>query len=92
MLNSEIDMIEEQNLKIQNELKTHAEVNAMSNAQKEEAKANLQKEIDECNGQIENKENQIKDIERQMIRIRDFVWSMVGKFNDSRFSLAVASH
>ena len=57
VLNSEIDMIEEQNLKIQNELKTHAEVNAMSNAQKEEAKANLQKEIDECKGQIDNKEN-----------------------------------
>ena len=85
-------MIEEQNLKIQNELKTHAEVNAMSNAQKEEAKANLQKEIDECKGQIDNKENQIKDIEGQMIKIRDFVWAMVGKFNDSRFSLAVASH
>ena len=27
-----------------------------------------------------------------MHRIRDFVWSMIGKFNDSRFQLAVASH
>jgi len=27
-----------------------------------------------------------------MIRIRDYVWSMISKFNDSRFQLAVASH
>ena len=27
-----------------------------------------------------------------MIRIKDFVWSMISKFNESRFQLAVASH
>ena len=31
VLNSEIDLIEEQNRNIEQELKTHAEVNAMSN-------------------------------------------------------------
>ena len=42
VLNSEIDLIEEQNRNIEDELKTHAEVNAMSSQQKEEAKNNLQ--------------------------------------------------
>ena len=92
VLNSEIDMIEEQNRNINEELKTHAEVNAMSTQQKEQAKANLQVEIDECKGQIGAKESQIKDIEGQMIRIRDFVWNMITKFTESRFHLSVASH
>ena len=65
VLNSEIDLIEEQNRNIEDELKTHAEVHAMSSKQKEEAKGNLQSEIDECKGQIANKESQINDIEHQ---------------------------
>ena len=92
VLNSEIDMIEEQNRNIEDELKTHAQVNAMSSHQKEEAKLNLQNEINECKAQIASKESQIGDIENQMVRIRDFVWSMISKFNESRFQLAVASH
>ncbi len=92
VLNSEIDMIEEQNRNIKDELKTHAEVNAMTSQQKEEAKKNLQKEIDDCKNSIAAKENQIGDIEHQMVRIRDYVWSMINKFNESRFQLAVASH
>ena len=64
----------------------------MSTQQKEQAKANLQVEIDECKGQIGAKESQIKDIEGQMIRIRDFVWNMITKFTESRFHLSVASH
>ena len=48
MLNSEIDLIEEQNRNIEEELKTHKEVSDMTSAQKEEAKANLQNEINEC--------------------------------------------
>ena len=85
-------MIEEQNRNIKDELKTHAEVNAMSSQQKEEAKKNLQKEIDDCKNSISAKESQIGDIENQMVRIRDYVWSMINKFNESRFQLAVASH
>ena len=92
VLNSEIDMIEEQNRNIEAELKSHAEIHAMSSQQKEEAKGNLQNEIDECRNQIEAKESQISDIENQMVRIRDYVWSMISKFNDSRFQLAVAAH
>ena len=92
MLNSEIDMIEEQNTSINEELKRHAELNQMTSQQKEEAKSNLQNEIDECKRQIEAKESQIKDIENQMIRIRDYVWSMISEFNNSRFQLSVASH
>jgi len=52
MLNSEIDMIEEQNTSINEELKRHAELNQMTSQQKEEAKSNLQNEIDECKRQI----------------------------------------
>ena len=92
VLNSEIDMIEEQNRNIEAELKSHAEIHAMSSQQKEEAKGNLQNEIDECRNQIEAKESQISDIENQMVRIRDYVWSMISKFNESRFQLAVAAH
>ena len=57
VLNSEIDLIEEQNRNIEDELKTHAEVNAMSSQQKEEAKGNLQQEIDDCKAQIAAKES-----------------------------------
>lgn len=39
---------------------------------------------------IELRELQIKDIESQMGSIRDHVWLMIEKFNDSHFSLAVA--
>ena len=92
MLNSEIDMIEEQNQNINEELKRHAELNNMTSQQKEEAKNNLQSEINECKSQIAAKESQINDIENQMIRIRDYCWSMISKFNDSRFQLSVASH
>jgi hypothetical protein len=92
MLNSEIDMIEEQNHSINEELKKHAELNAMTSQQKEEAKTNLQNEIDECKRQIQAKESQINDIENQMIKIRDYVWSMIHEFNKSRFQLSVASH
>lgn len=92
VLNSEIDMIDEQNKNIREELKTHAEVNAMTTKQKEEAKANLQVEIDDAKAAINSKESQIKDIENQMIRIKDFVWTMITHFNESRFQLAVASH
>mmetsp|Transcript_30493 Transcript_30493/g.40562 ORF Transcript_30493/g.40562 Transcript_30493/m.40562 type:complete len:321 (-) Transcript_30493:123-1085(-) len=92
MLNSEIDMIEEQNHTINEELKKHAELNAMTSQQKEEAKTNLQNEIDECKRQIQAKESQINDIENQMIKIRDYVWSMIHEFNKSRFQLSVASH
>jgi len=63
MLNSEIDMIEEQNQNINEELKRHAELNNMSSQQKGEAKTNLQNEINECKSQIASKESQINDIE-----------------------------
>ena len=63
MLNSEIDMIEEQNQNINEELKKHAELNNMTSNQKEEAKTNIQHEIDEIKVQIADKESQINDIE-----------------------------
>ena len=92
MLNSEIDMIEEQNHNINEELKKHAELNSMTSQQKEEAKSNLQNEINECKQSIATKEEQINNIENQMIRIRDYCWSMVNEFNSRRFQLSVASH
>ena len=63
MLNSEIDMIEEQNQNINEELKKHAELNDMTSQQKEEAKKSLKNEMDDCNYQIETKQAQITAIE-----------------------------
>ena len=63
MLNSEIDMIEEQNRNINEELKRHAELHAMTTAQKEDAKKQLEHEINECRSQIDAKASQINEIE-----------------------------
>ena len=57
VLNSEIDMIEEQNRQIEDELKTHSEVHAMSSQQKDEAKKNINNEIEECKAAIGAKDN-----------------------------------
>lgn len=41
---------------------------------------------------IDSKEVQIKDIEKQMVEIKDIAWEMVNSFKDSHFFLAVAQH
>merc|ERR1712232_161001 len=69
MLNSEIDMIEEQNKNIENEIKRHEELLAMNDKEKEEVRANLEQEMKDMKSQIEAKETQIKVIEGQMTDI-----------------------
>lgn len=64
----------------------------MSEAEKSTAKEQLQKEIDDMRTMNAAKEAQIGDIENQMCEIKDHVAEMVNKFEDSHFSLAVATH
>jgi hypothetical protein len=92
MLNSDIDMIEEQNKSIEQEIKRHEQLSSMSEAEKATARANLQKEIDEMKTKNQGKEGQICDIETQMHEIKDYVQAMVEKFDLSHFILAVAYH
>jgi len=92
MLNSEIDMIEEQNKNIENEIKRHEQLLAMNDKEKAEVRENLEQEMADMKAQIEAKETQIKVIEGQMTDIKNHVWAMVEKFKDSHFNLSVASH
>ena len=64
MLNSEIDMIDEQNKNIEAEIKRHEELLAMNDKDKAEIKENLEKEMAAMKDQIEAKESQIKIIEK----------------------------
>ena len=92
MLNSEIDMIEEQNKNIENEIKRHEQLLAMNDKEKAEVRENLEQEMADMKAQIDAKETQIKVIEGQMTDIKNHVWAMVEKFKDSHFNLSVASH
>ena len=56
MLNSEIDMIEEQNKNIEAEIKRHEELLEMNDKDKAEVRENLEKEMMEMKAQIEGKE------------------------------------
>lgn len=91
MLNSDIDMIEEQNKHIEQEIKRHEQLSSMSDAQKATARQEIHKEIDEMREKNLAKEAQIGDIEQQMVEIKDHVESMIKNFDKSHFNLAVAS-
>ena len=52
MLNSEIDMIEEQNKNIENEIKRHEQLLAMNDKEKAEARENLEQEMKDMKAQI----------------------------------------
>lgn len=56
MLNSEIDMIEEQNKNIEAEIKRHEELLEMNDKDKAEVRDNLEKEMQDMKAQIEAKE------------------------------------
>ena len=64
MLNSEIDMIEEQNKMIEAEINKHEELGKMSEKEKEVMRQNLKKNIDEMHDQMNDKDMQIKEVER----------------------------
>lgn len=76
-LNSEIDMIEEQNKNIEQEIKTLEEVGNLTEKEKEVVRQRLLKQIEESDAQTLEKSNQIKNIEDQMFTIKNHVWSMV---------------
>ena len=92
MLNSEIDMIEEQNKNIEFEIRKHEELGEMTEKEKQKMRADLGKEIDEMGAQMNEKEQQIRSVEEQMAQIKDHVSTMVSLFKQSQFFLSVAQH
>ena len=64
MLNSEIDMIEEQNKNIESEIQRHEQLLEMNDKDKAEVKENLSKEMADMKDQIAAKESQIQNIEK----------------------------
>jgi len=91
-LNSEIDMIEEQNKSIEAEIKRHEELGEMNDKEKEVVRQKLKKQIEENDTQMKEKDNQIKNIEQQMITIKSHVFNMVDNFKKSHFFLSVAQN
>jgi hypothetical protein len=63
MLNSEIDMIEEQNRNIEAEIRKHEELGEMTEKEKEVMRTNLKNDIDDMQRQIDERGSQISDIE-----------------------------
>ena len=92
MLNSEIDMIDEQNKNIESEIRRHELQGDLTEKQKAEAREQLQQEINEVRASTESKDLQIKEVESQMTQIKDFVFKMVDMFKSSKFFLAVAQN
>ena len=92
MLNSEIDMIEEQNKTIEAEIKRHEELGEMTEKEKDQMRQQQKKQLMELEDQMKEKDNQIKTIENQMITIKNFVWNMVDNFKKSHFFLSVAQN
>ena len=92
MLNSDIDMIEEQNTHIQLEIERHQQLGEMTDKEKEVVRQRLKTEIEDRSTQVTDKENQIKSIEGQLTRIKNAVQSMVENFRLSHFFLSVAQN
>jgi len=90
MLNSETDMIEEQNKQIENEIQRYEAQGQMSEQEKEKLKQDLRRQADLIRSQMEDKESQIKQIEGQMLDIKESVEAMSNKFDESKFALSVA--
>ena len=57
MLNSEIDMIEEQNRNIEAEIRKHEELGQMTEKEKENMRTNLKNEIEETQKQCDEKDS-----------------------------------
>lgn len=90
-LNSDIDVIEEQNKHIEAEIKRHEELSQLSEKEKRSLKQKLRQDIQDIKYATATKEAQIKEVENQMIEIKDFVQTMVTNFQESEFNLAVTS-
>uniref|UniRef100_A0A7S3IZE9 ODAD1 central coiled coil region domain-containing protein n=1 Tax=Strombidium inclinatum TaxID=197538 RepID=A0A7S3IZE9_9SPIT len=90
MLNSEIDMIEEHNKAIETEIKRHEELGDMTEKEKEIVRQKLSEKVEESNALHNEKDQQIKLMEKNMVAIKDSVWRMVDEFKKSNFFLSVA--
>lgn len=64
MLNSDIDMIEEQNRHIESEIKRHEQLSELSDQEKDSMKQSLHNEIEDMKCKNNAKEAQIVDIEQ----------------------------
>ena len=91
MLNSDIDMVEEQNKQIAEEIEYHGKLISMSNAEKTTAPQNLATDREGNNTSNARRQAQTSNFESQMSQIKDFVEQMVACFRSSHFKLAVAS-
>jgi vacuolar-type H+-ATPase subunit I/STV1 len=92
MLNSEIDMIEEQNKNIESEIKRHEELGSLNEKEKEQVRAQLQQELADLDEQTIKKEKEMRNIEKQMNIIKTHVQTMSEAFKQSHFFLSVAQH
>lgn len=90
MFNSEIDMINEQNLTIRQEIEAHEKQGALTEQQKEQVKSKMEKEIGDMKSRITEKESQIDMMETELSGIKGSVEGMVTKFGKSKFFLSVA--
>jgi len=90
MLNSDIDMIEEQNKQIEQEIFENEMKGELTDKEKDKIKERLRREIEEMDAQMVEKENQIKATEEELATIKDHVWNMVDNFKKSHFFLSVA--
>jgi coiled-coil domain-containing protein 63/114 len=91
-LNSEIDMIEEQNKKIAEDIANHEKLGDMNEKEKEECRQMLKDELAESEQLMVEKDEQIKTIEGQMVSIKKNVQNMCENFKSSRFFLSVAQN
>lgn len=91
-LNSEIDMIEEQNRNIEQEIKRHEELGDLTEKEKEIVREQLKTEIADNEKIASEKDTQIKTIETDMITIKNNVQSMCEEFKKSHFWLSVAQN
>ena len=91
-INSEIDMIEEQNKQIEEEIQSHEKLGELTEKEKENVRNKLAKQIEESDALAKEKDNQIKNIETQLMTIKNYVWNMVENFKKSHFFLSVAQN
>ena len=91
-LNTEIDLVEESNKSIEEEIQRHEKFGEMTEKDKAVVRLDLQRQIEESAALATEKDNQIKNIEKQLMRIKNSVWSMVEHFKQSHFLLSVAQN
>jgi len=85
-------MIEEQNKQIEEEIQSHEKLGELTEKEKENVRNKLAKQIEESDALAKEKDNQIKNIETQLMTIKNYVWNMVENFKKSHFFLSVAQN